>query len=125
MLGTYAENGYHLGAGEFFFSNPDPKDGGDYDKNMRFYKKGSYDRVIPTYRCYWQIIKDGVQDVKAKLGIVFDDNGSTTGIQMTEGSQRPQDLRVYNLQGQCFGVVSLSDLPAGMYIVNGKKIIKH
>lgn len=125
MLGTYAENGYHLGAGEFFFSNPDPKDGGDYDKNMRFYKKGSYDRVIPTYRCYWQIIKDGVQDVKAKLGIVFDDNGSTTGIQMPEGSQRPQDLRVYNLQGQCFGVVSLSDLPAGMYIVNGKKIIKH
>ena len=125
MLGTYAENGYHLGAGEFFFSNPDPADGGEYNQNMKFYKKGSYDRVIPAYRCYWQIIKDGTQDVKAKLGIVLDDSGSTTGIQMTKRNQQPKDPRVYNLQGQCFGVVSLSDLPAGIYIVNGKKIIKH
>lgn len=125
MLGTYAENGYHLGAGEFFFSNPDPADGGEYNQNMKFYKKGSYDRVIPAYRCYWQIIKDGTQDVKAKLGIVLDDSGSTTGIQIMKRNQQSKDHRVYNLQGQCFGVVSLSDLPAGIYIVNGKKIIKH
>lgn len=125
MLGTYAENGYHLGAGEFFFSNPDPADGGEYNQNMKFYKKGSYDRVIPAYRCYWQIIKDGTQDVKAKLGIVLGDSGSTTGIQIMKRNQQSKDPRVYNLQGQCFGVVSLSDLPAGIYIVNGKKIIKH
>lgn len=125
MLGTYAENGYHLGKGEFFFSNPDPTDGGDYNQNMKFYKKGSYDRVIPTYRCYWQIIKDGTQDVKAKLGISFDDNETTTGIQITKRNQQPKDHRVYNLQGQCFGVRPLSELPAGIYIVNGKKIIKH
>ncbi len=125
MLGTYAEGGYHLGEGEFFFSNPDPADGGEYNQNMKFYKKGSYDRVIPTYRCYWQIFKDGAQDIKAKLGIVLDENGSLTGIQTAKGEQSPQVSHVYSLQGQILSPASLSILPAGVYIVNGKKLIKH
>jgi len=124
MLGTYTDGGYHLAAGEFFFSNPDPADGGDYNKHMTFYKKGSYDRIIPTYRCYWQIIKDGSKDENAKLSIGFTDGPSATGIQTLKRPQ-PRDARVYNLQGQCLGVKPLSELPAGIYIVNGKKMVKH
>lgn len=123
MLGTYVEGGHHLAQGEFFFSNPDPTDGGNYNQNMKFYKKGAYDRVIPDYRCYWQIIKDGQQDSKSKLGLTITDETSMAIRTLSENWQ-PRDTRIYNLQGQCFGTSSLSSLPAGIYVVNGKKLIK-
>lgn len=123
MLGTYAEGGHHLAQGEFFFSNPDPTDGGPYNQNMKFYKKGAYDRVIPDYRCYWQIIKDGKQDAKSKLGLTITDDNSMA-IRILRENQRPRDSRIYNLQGQCLGTSSFSFLPAGIYVVNGKKLIK-
>ena len=123
MLGTYVEGGHHLAQGEFFFSNPDPTDGGSYNQNMKFYKKGAYDRVIPDYRCYWQIIKDGQQDAKSKLGLTITDETSMAIRTLSENWQ-PRDTRIYNLQGQCFGTSSFSSLPAGIYVVNGKKLIK-
>lgn len=123
MLGTYAEGGHHLAQGEFFFSNPDPTDDGPYNQNMKFYKKGAYDRVIPDYRCYWQIIKDGKQDAKSKLGLTITDDNSMA-IRILRENQRPRDSRIYNLQGQCLGTSSFSFLPAGIYVVNGKKLIK-
>lgn len=123
MLGTYTDGGHQLGAGEFFFSNPDTNNG-EHNKNMKFYKKSKVSRMIPAYRCYWQIIKDGKQDVKAKLGMVFIGDDSTTGISVVERHLQ-SNLYIYNLQGQRFERSAFTSLPAGIYIVNGKKIMKH
>lgn len=48
---------------------------------------------------------------------------SATGINTIAAPSRPADHRVYNLQGQCVGN-SLATLPAGIYIQNGRKVIK-
>lgn len=69
-------------------------------------------------------IKDGKQDVKAKLGMVFIGDDSTTGISVVERHLQ-SNLYIYNLQGQRFERSAFTSLPAGIYIVNGKKIMKH
>lgn len=60
-----------------------------------------------------------------------DDGGSTTGIieiadDMTYGNEGTNNKRsgaVYNLKGQKVSDDSLEDLPKGVYIVNGKKVV--
>ena len=47
----------------------------------------------------------------------------TTGIsRSTTAEARPMVSRVYNLNGQYVGA-SLSGLPKGIYIVNGRKVV--
>lgn len=55
---------------------------------------------------------------------VVADEGSSTGIALPDAPVSPiTDNRIYTIQGQFVGT-DLSALPAGIYIVNGKKIIK-
>ena len=50
-------------------------------------------------------------------------DGTTTGIDDLNIDTVKADGRVYNLNGQCVGY-SLEGLKAGIYIQNGKKVIK-
>lgn len=50
-------------------------------------------------------------------------DGVGTGIDTVETTGKPVDNRVYNIQGQYLGT-SLDNLPAGIYIVGGKKVVK-
>ena len=48
--------------------------------------------------------------------------GTTTGITRVPLTS-PADGKVYTLSGQLVGM-SLQQLPAGIYVVNGKKVVK-
>lgn len=50
-------------------------------------------------------------------------NGSSTGINTIKPNAASTDGRIYNLQGQYVGN-STDTLPRGIYIINGKKVIK-
>lgn len=116
MLGTFNPVGRELQDGEFLFSNN--------NGTMRFFKKtaGGSSRKIGTYRCYWQIIKDGVVATDAKLGST---DAETTDVELDVIVYPSVKGRVFNLQGQLVSddVSVLSGLPKGIYVVNGKKII--
>ena len=48
----------------------------------------------------------------------------TTGIHQIETAEkRPSENKIYTLSGQRVFVEKLSDLPRGIYIVNGKKLL--
>lgn len=54
------------------------------------------------------------------------DDDTVTGIEdiITEnGTEKQQDFAIYNLQGQKLQYENLSKVPAGIYIINGKKTI--
>lgn len=61
----------------------------------------------------------------AKIRLFIDgEEVTTTGINgVTTGDTKSADGNVYNLNGQKVGT-NLSDLPKGVYIVGGKKVIK-
>ena len=55
---------------------------------------------------------------------IYVDNGGSTAIDNSvHAPTRRHDGKVYSLQGQCIGT-NLGKLPKGIYIVNGKKVIK-
>ena len=62
--------------------------------------------------------------VSASMGISIngEDDGATTGVGSVETSVDEGNGDVYNLNGQKVGV-SLKNLPRGLYIKNGKKIV--
>jgi hypothetical protein len=82
----------------------------------------------------------GIQRIAVRYGLVdcveggFSLNGVGEGNGSSAGSGcgpavedvvvRPTDNTIYNLLGQRMPTNELSELPAGIYIVNGKKIIK-
>ena len=60
---------------------------------------------------------------------IFDEDGNLTGVEEVEmngGSQPMWPANVYNLQGKLVkaNASGIDDLPRGIYIVNGKKVIK-
>lgn len=116
MLGTYKGGGHVLAPGEFLFANA--------NGTMKFYKKieGGKQRSLPTYRCYWQVIKDGDVATNAKI---FSLDNATTGIKAEAHVHSAGHTEVFNLSGQMVAkdAHSLDRLPAGIYIVNGKKQI--
>lgn len=116
MLGTYAQAGYPLQPGEILFSNNKGA--------MKFYKQTStgMQRNVPAYRCYWQIVKDNQPVANAKMGGWGDDT-EVTGIKAELRINHGDHTEVYNLRGQLMGkgANTTINLPAGIYIVNGKK----
>lgn len=116
MLGTYTENGRQLKPGEFLFYNN--------KGNMKFYKqiKDGKQRNVGTYRCYWQIIKDNEPVTNAKLGVL---DMETTGIKAEVHIHKPEQTEVFNLRGQMVSPkgTQADNLPAGTYIMGGKKVI--
>lgn len=86
----------------------------------------NFDKVsttIPAFRAYFT--PSNILNTVSSLGIGFD-NG-TTGI--FEINLKPQlqlnDETVYNLRGEKVGTANkLNTLPKGIYIINGKKVIR-
>ena len=57
------------------------------------------------------------------IGTILFVKGGTTAVEAVKASVPQNDGKVYNIQGQYVGT-SLENQPAGLYIVNGKKIQK-
>lgn len=68
--------------------------------------------VIPAFRAY-------ITGVSASAKVFFE--GETTGINSVKANGESNDGQVYNLAGQR---VNAANLPAGIYVKNGKKFIK-
>jgi len=79
------------------------------------------DATIPAYRAYITIA-DGSTASKAKaLSIAFGDN--TTGLRAIETTDQDGTVRYYDLHGRYIGN-TLDGQSKGIYIKNGKKILK-
>lgn len=92
---------------------------GKYPYN--FYRVTKNNVTMPKHRCYFDI-----ENVPAGAKFMLMDNFGevVTGIDGVDASElvRTTD-RIYNLNGQMVGN-DLQGLPSGIYIVNGKKVMK-
>ena len=80
---------------------------------------------VPPYRCYFEILKNGAVMNNARLGGLTDDS-ETTGIeniQQITGNERQAASGIYTISGMRMNVESPKDLPRGIYIVDGQKVV--
>ena len=92
---------------------------GKYPYN--FYRVTKNKVTMPKHRCYFDI-----ENVPAGAKFMLMDNFGevVTGIDGVEASELVRATgRIYNLNGQMVGN-DLQGLPSGIYIVNGKKVMK-
>lgn len=93
------ENALFLGAGNKFY-------------------KAKAGTMMKAFRAFFLV--PASTDIQALRAVI---DGTTTGIDDLNIDTVKADGRVYNLNGQCVGY-SLEGLKAGIYIQNGKKVIK-
>lgn len=126
MKGTYLET--KLAKAEFYLKNV--WDDTDNAWAMNFYKTAAANQVtVKPFRCYFRILKDGLPVNNAKIGTFFtledEVDGITTVTRQDVTSKRPG---VYTLSGQRIARnsedVDFRQLPAGVYIVDGEKVVK-
>ena len=91
--------------------------------------------TVPAFHAYFALTKDSFNSFdasKASLRIKYsgDDDG-TTGI-MAPFAADEKEVSVYNLNGVKVatkklnnGIIDMSDMPKGIYVVNGKKFIQY
>ena len=92
---------------------------GKYPYN--FYRVTKNDVTMPKHRCYFDILN---VPAGAKLLLMDNFGELITGIDGVEASDLVRTTgRIYNLNGQVVGN-DLEALPRGVYIVNGKKVMK-
>lgn len=92
---------------------------GKYPYN--FYRVTKKNVTMPKHRCYFDI-----ENVPAGAKLMLMDNFGEviTGIDGVDASELVRTTgRIYNLNGQMVGN-DLQGLPSGIYIVNGKKVMK-
>jgi len=111
MKGTLDSNGYPMDASDglhFFFGY------NDRNNTYNFYRVS---KLIPIHRC-WFYVNDE-RGTGSKLSVSFDMN-AITGISQAVVSTQATDGRIYNISGQQVQ----GTLQKGIYIVNGKKVVK-
>ncbi len=64
-----------------------------------------------------------VPNAEDASSVKIDINGTVTGLDAINASVVANGQKVYNVNGQCVGT-SLQALPHGVYVVNGKKVVK-
>ena len=114
MRGVLNPSGYPMDASDgmkFYFGSV--KNGEEYAYN--FYRVSA---TIPQYVCYF-FITDGRGGAGAKLQVVFDSEVNSINTQIADKSAKGN---IYNVNGQLMGTQK-SNLPKGLYIVNGKKMV--
>ncbi|MBQ9237578.1 MAG: hypothetical protein IJ183_06705 [Prevotella sp.] len=85
-------------------------------------KRLSSTGTIKPYRAYFR--PNNVAQAKAmRFCVDGEDQGSVTGIDGIMIDPQSGNEKVYNMSGQYVGN-SLDELPQGIYIVNGKKVVK-
>ena len=91
---------------------------GKYPYN--FYRVTKKNVTMPKHRCYFHIENP---PAGAKLMLVDNFGEEITSIDGIDASEFIQIGGIYNLNGQMVGT-NLQALPRGVYIVNGKKVMK-
>ena len=92
-----------------------------YNLNAEGSKFEKGNSTVGAFRAYFSNTSMG--STAASLGIIFGE-GTTTGISTIEVQSENADA-IYDLRGQKVGSANqLNSLPKGIYIINGKKIIK-
>ena len=124
MYGRYRP--YDMEQWQFYFMNP--------LKNGVYNTACVFKRIVdpaeaPTirgFRCYWRIWLEGeAQDAGAGAKSAFfrfADDDETTGIEQTESNISIEIGNIYDLNGRKMDVKK-DDLPKGLFIINGKKVM--
>jgi len=115
MRGVLAAEGYAMPNDGLHFYFGSVKSGDDY--KYGFYRRGA---TIKPFRCYFFATDERTGEA-SRMEIDFIENGLTGISHMTVGT--PTDGAIYNVNGQKMRSTSTGNLPKGLYIVNGKKII--
>ena len=122
MRGNYIDNKY-LPKDLFYLVSSTDNDG---HASMLFKKTatcgGTY---VPPYRCYFEILKNGAVMNNARLGGMADYSQTTAieDVQQTTGNERQAASGIYTISGMRMNVESPKDLPRGIYIVDGQKVV--
>ena len=130
MISKYIDH-QRLNVGDFYFiSSGNKTEAGATEpavigsfKKVKDQAKAPY---IGAFRCFWQVNIDNVVDVSSKssLDMMSYFWNDVDGIKNVE-SRTPEIVidGVYDLQGRKLNI-NQTDLPEGLYIVNGKKVVK-
>jgi len=90
--------------------------------NSELYKPSSTSGKLGGGRAYFQI-PSKASTSGAKISVTID--GIMTSIEeQIKNAVEPKDSRVFNLNGQKINSSNLQSLPRGIYIINGKKVMK-
>ena len=129
MISKYIDH-QRLNVGDFYFisSGDKTEEGATKPAVIGSFKKVKDQAKAPyigAFRCYWQVNIDNVVDVSAKstldmMSYLWDE---TDGVEKIERQPEIVIDGVYDLQGRKLNI-NQNDLPQGLYIVNGKKVVK-
>ncbi len=129
MISRYIDH-QRLNVGDFYFisSNNKTEEGATEPAVIGSFKKVKEQTKAPyigAFRCFWQVNIDNVVDVSAKstldmMSYFWDE---TDGVEKIERQPEIVIDGVYDLQGRKLNI-NQSNLPQGLYIVNGKKVVK-
>lgn len=128
MISKYIDH-QRLNVGDFYFiSSGDKTEEGATPAVIGSFKKVKDQAKAPyigAFRCFWQVNIDNVVDVSAKstldmMSYFWDE---TDGVEKIERQPEIVIDGVYDLQGRKLNI-NQNDLPQGLYIVNGKKVVK-
>ena len=114
MIGVYSQ--YTLSKNEFYLRNKDGK--------LFFYlATGDDGSFVGANKCYFKILDQNGNLVPAKFSCYFDNSGEATAFRTVTSRQNESFHKgIFNIYGQYVGD-DTENLPKGIYIVNGKKII--
>lgn len=87
--------------------------------NNKFFKPSTDGNTMKGFRVYFEVpMENGVPMNLSAANI----DGVETALTRIDGETVNNDTRVFNLQGQYLGT-SLSNLPSGIYVQGGKKVV--
>ena len=125
MYGRY--QAYDMLQWEFYFMNP--KDENDNYNNKCVFKRIVDPNEAPTikpFRCYWRIwLKGEAQNAGAGAKTAyfrFADDNETTGIEQVDSKINIEISGIYDMNGRKLDVKK-EDLPKGIFIIDGKKVM--
>lgn len=124
MVGVLDESGYDLPEDDlhFFFGSVPNGDVEDYEHyTYKFYRVGEKIKNInvPRFVCYFYVTPPaGSAPIRVSFG-----TESITGVSTIVADIKVQNS-IYSLDGRKIDATSLDNLKRGIYIVNGRKVVK-
>lgn len=87
--------------------------------NNKFFKPSETGNTMKGFRVYFEVPMVNGKPMNLSAANI---DGVETALTRIDGETVNNDTRVFNLQGQCLGT-SLSNLPSGIYVQGGKKVV--
>lgn len=87
--------------------------------NNKFFKPSTAGNTMKGFRVYFEVPMVNGKPMNLSAANI---DGVETALTRIDGEAVNNDTRVFNLQGQCLGT-SLSNLPSGIYVQGGKKVV--